>query len=369
MQDFQRATVLRPDSPIAHFFIGQQYRPSSFSLLWGGTEKSPSLRAIAEYTAAIRLDPSFIEAYSQRANEFLRVKRYQEAIRDYDMVLRLDPVNIGVMADRGLAKLQDGQYLAATDDLAEAISRKRKQIFIDSISLGRSYEYRGDAYMKLERYGEAAADYSYLIKHRLEVFAHGMSLKHVRDLYPEFDRVEDNDLIRFLHQRFWAQFDLGSLVATLKDAESKERKTWAMRDAYEMRGGAYLLSGQLKLGVLDFQRIFNGVSILISAKPPDRWQLFGSTIKEKSYIDVKSAEFPANAHAHVWIKSARSDKMSTAHAYEIDCKARSVRVTTEVEYGERDDILKTSELTGGWQRVIPETLGEQVFRGVCSAKR
>lgn len=369
IQDFQRATLLRPERPVAHFFLGQQYRPSFLSPGWGGKEKSPSLLAIAKYTKAITLDPSFAAAYAQRANEFRRLGEYGRAIKDYDMVLRLDPTNIGAIADRGLTKLQDGQYLAAANDLGEAILRKRKNFPYDSNSLGRTYEYRGEAYMKLGRYEDAVADYSQVIKHRLEEFTFGMSLKHIRDLYPEYDRVGDDELIRFLHLRFWAQFDLPSVFAELKRAESTERKTMVMRDAYEMRGRAYFLSGQLKLGVLDFQRIFNGVSIPSWAKPPDRWQLFSATNEKKRYIDAKSASFSANAPAHLWIKSTLSEGTSIAHAYEVNCEIKAVRITTEVEYSEQGNILKTSELADGWQQVVPETLGEQVYRGVCSAKR
>lgn len=48
-------------------------------------------RAIADYTAAIRLDPKYANAYFNRGNGYNSKNDTARAIADYTEVIRLDP--------------------------------------------------------------------------------------------------------------------------------------------------------------------------------------------------------------------------------------------------------------------------------------
>jgi tetratricopeptide (TPR) repeat protein len=77
-----------------------------------------------------------------------QLKQYRQAIRDYDKVLGLDPENVSAYADRGLAKMEVGQFLSATVDLGDAIRRKKD----DDHLLTNSHEYRGEGIRKLSKH-------------------------------------------------------------------------------------------------------------------------------------------------------------------------------------------------------------------------
>src|SRR6266436_2725141 len=134
------------------------------------------MKAILNYSKAIQLDLTFRLAYEQRASAYHSLKEFAQAIKDYNKVLELDPENVTAYADRGLAKLELGQYLAATVDLGDAISRKKE----DSPTLSASYEYRGDAYMKVGMFREAIENYSKAIKYDLANLTFLLNLKQIR---------------------------------------------------------------------------------------------------------------------------------------------------------------------------------------------
>ena len=68
--------------------------------------------AIQADTKAIQADSKFFPAYEERAGRYLALKQYPLAIRDFDKVLALDPENSSAYSDRGIAKLESGDYLS-----------------------------------------------------------------------------------------------------------------------------------------------------------------------------------------------------------------------------------------------------------------
>ena len=47
--------------------------------------------AITHYTEALRLKPSYAEAYFKRGNAYLHMEKYNRALKDYDEAIRLSP--------------------------------------------------------------------------------------------------------------------------------------------------------------------------------------------------------------------------------------------------------------------------------------
>ena len=77
--------------------------------------------AIAEYDEAIRLDPTFAEAYTNRGAAYDSLGRPDRAILDYDEAIRFDPQDSVAYFNRGLSYLELGQFQQAIEDLGEAI--------------------------------------------------------------------------------------------------------------------------------------------------------------------------------------------------------------------------------------------------------
>jgi hypothetical protein len=148
-----------------------------------------------------------------------------------------------------------------------------------------------------------------------------------------------------------------------------EKDEWAIdfvNELYEKRGDAYLRMNDFRRGVQDFNRIIKGIPNY--ADGMDRWRLLGSSPGgEQHYIDVKTAEFSNSVPARLWLKTVKKDESYTVQAYELDCKGGRINATSTVQYSPNDEIISTSETSGGWQRIVPETLGEQLHNGMCSS--
>lgn len=70
MQEFQRAALLNPESPLPQYFIGQLYSDASLTKKSSASdqERDEEIKnAAAAYTKAIELDRGFLPAYEERA--------------------------------------------------------------------------------------------------------------------------------------------------------------------------------------------------------------------------------------------------------------------------------------------------------------
>ena len=366
MQNFQKAALLNPSSPVPPYFIGQLYSKASFwtKKAWASDQgRDEQTRNAAEaYTKAIQLDSKFLPAYEQRASDYLNLKQYQQALRDYGTILTLDPENTTAFADRGLARLETGDNWGAIFDFGDAIRREKD----DASYLPNLYENRADAYVRLGQYNEAISDYSKAIELRFGQMTISLSLKQIRGLYPEYDHVSDETLLHKIHDLFWPNMEYVGFAKQLTEENGK----WAislLNELYEKRGDTYLRLGDFRRGILDFRRIFEGVPNF--ADSIDRWRALGRTADQADYfLDAKSAEFPSDGSVHLWVKMVGKKETQTVE-YELDCKTRRISRASTVTYDSNGKLLSSSEVSSGWQRVIPDTIGEQIFNGACGNVR
>ena len=105
-------------------------------------------KAIEFYTEAIGIDNNKY-AYANRARAYLELKRYQEAINDYNQTIKLDSKYVGAFVNRARAYLGLMQYQKAIADYNQAIELNSKCI--------EAYVNRAIAYSELKRY-QAAID-------------------------------------------------------------------------------------------------------------------------------------------------------------------------------------------------------------------
>lgn len=77
--------------------------------------------AIAEYDAAIRLNPQIADAYYNRGVAYANLGEHQQAIEDYNEALRLDPQDAQAYANRALAYSRLGEDTDAQHDAERAI--------------------------------------------------------------------------------------------------------------------------------------------------------------------------------------------------------------------------------------------------------
>ncbi|MBK1987338.1 tetratricopeptide repeat protein [Sphaerospermopsis aphanizomenoides BCCUSP55] len=113
-------------------------------------------QAINDYTQAIKLDPKNASYYSFRGNAYLKLKEYKQAIDDYTQAIKLEPKNARYYVGRSQAYIQLKEYKQAIDDYTQAIKLDPKNAIY--------YALRGYPYFKLKEYKQAIDDYSQAIK-------------------------------------------------------------------------------------------------------------------------------------------------------------------------------------------------------------
>jgi tetratricopeptide (TPR) repeat protein len=98
-------------------------------------------RAIAEFDAAIRLDPSYAYAYSQRGFAYYKTGDPDQALKDVNEAFKHDPRSAAAYNTRGLVQHAKHDYDEALADLTQAIRLEPLLSNFDS-NRGRTYNAR-----------------------------------------------------------------------------------------------------------------------------------------------------------------------------------------------------------------------------------
>ncbi|MDT3395406.1 tetratricopeptide repeat protein [Streptomyces sp. B1866] len=139
LADYAAALALDPDHQRAYYARGLTY---SFT---GRHEE-----ALADLDRAVRLDPDHASAVASRGWTYRDLRRYDEALADLDRALRLDPGYAWALASRAEVHRVRGRYAEALADFGRAVERRPTYAWADAS--------RGRTYHDTRRYDEALAD-------------------------------------------------------------------------------------------------------------------------------------------------------------------------------------------------------------------
>ena len=109
--DYSEAIRLNPTYAVAFHERGSAYNA-----------KGDSDKALADLNEAIRLDAKSAAAYTNRGRVYERQKKYDEAIADHDMAIKLNPKLAIAYANRGLAYEGKGDLTRALADFEAALA-------------------------------------------------------------------------------------------------------------------------------------------------------------------------------------------------------------------------------------------------------
>ncbi len=142
-------------------------------------------RALADFNAAIDLDPQYYQAYANRALVHISMKNYDQAAADYERALRLSPDYVAAYLGRGRLHKHNRNF-------ARALADFRKAIQLDP-SNAMAYYQRGLTYQLMGRHVNALRDFDVAIGLRPNkpqpYFARGQSrfaLQQYETAYDDF---------------------------------------------------------------------------------------------------------------------------------------------------------------------------------------
>jgi tetratricopeptide (TPR) repeat protein len=113
-------------------------------------------QAIRHFTKVVRLEPKNADAWNCRGFAFLQKKEYDKAIADFDQAVRWNPKFALAFTNRGNAYLEKKDYRKAVADYNQAIRLDPKEV--------EHLNNRGIVYRRMGRYPKAIADHRRAIR-------------------------------------------------------------------------------------------------------------------------------------------------------------------------------------------------------------
>lgn len=187
---------------------------------------------IAYFNKGIELAPDSAEAYSGRANGYMRLKKYDQALVDFNKAITLNarlleqlrPNFWIIYTQRGEDALKNGNYQAAVGDFTKAIATSS-----EPRAAAKSYQERGSANLMLNFLDAAIADLSKAI-----------------DLDPtRYDSFS---------ARGTAYFKSGKINESISDLSKSIKLNEQVASSYFVRGEAYLGKSDRKSALNDFEK-------------------------------------------------------------------------------------------------------------------
>lgn len=113
-------------------------------------------QALEMYNRSIALDPSYAQAYIDRAGVFVTLGKFNESIADSTNALKLNPSSALAYCNRGIAYSKLNRPVNAVQDFNQALKLNPRFPLV--------FEKRAEALVQLGRYEHAATDLSFAIK-------------------------------------------------------------------------------------------------------------------------------------------------------------------------------------------------------------
>lgn len=212
--------------------------------------------AIKDYNEAIRMEPNdtfLAHLYGFRGFAYCGLVQHQRAIKDFDEAIRLKPSDDNLYSIRGDAYAYLGQYQQAIKDYDKAIHLKPDNAVV--------YYERGFAYHNLGQYQQAIADYNEAILLKPD---HAVAYGNRGNAYDKLGKQQQaigdfNEVIRLkpdnataYYNRGHAYYTLGQYQVTIEDCTAAIRLQPDYADAYSVRGLAYAEIAQYQRAINDY---------------------------------------------------------------------------------------------------------------------
>ena len=357
-QQFELAAKINPKSPVPFYYLGKTKHLIGLHANTGkkGYDATAynklkiSVRNI--FGLCIKKDKTFWPAYEEHAELFDVKKNSQDAMRDYQMVIKLRPGRAKAYTEVASLEFARGNNLQGIWMLDKAIDLQEPF----AIQLKYLYERRAAGRIQLGQHLKAIDDYTNAIRIDLGTGLFTKSITPFRNFYPEFKDYSDSEFIRLYHSQFKADYEIEDFQSSLEKDEK-----WipiGFHENFRKRFYLYVQTNQLHRALGDYHRAKLHTS---GQETPDRWVWYWRNGKDNTYIDFESIESPVGGSVILWLKTV-TDKNSELTQLEIDISRRLIREKGGVAYDSKGKFKRNLQ-ESNWQNLIPSSLGEQLFRG------
>lgn len=153
--DFTAALALDPALVEAYFYRGWSYHDGYYDAQRGGWQTFPT-EALADYGQVIALDPANARAYNNRGLVHWDLNQNERAIDDFEQAVKLDPDYLYATWHLALVYDEDQQYAEAARTYTRTLA-----LGLDTANL---HQRRATAAMRGELYDMAIEEYTALIE-------------------------------------------------------------------------------------------------------------------------------------------------------------------------------------------------------------
>lgn len=195
--------------------------------------------AILDCDKVIGMDSEHLcEAYSTRAEIYLRQKDYKRAISDLTKSIEIEPDLLEVNLQRAQAYYENGEYENAINDFnhASEILKNNPEFTSSNPVLASIYEGRGNSYYSLEEYRKAIDDFSSLL-----------------EIKPEYPYAYLRRALAYYHQANYNEIWYDEVIHDSSQIINLGPSGYDDL-AYLLRGLAYMKQGQMSKAKADFQQ-------------------------------------------------------------------------------------------------------------------
>jgi lipoprotein NlpI len=206
-------------------------------------------RAIADYSEAIRLDPSLTEAYNNRALSLYETGEYNRALPDYEKALQLDPKHTNSYYGLGNLYRSKAEYSKSIENYTKALELNP--------AFTNAYINRGNTYIAMGAFDMAIADYKDANRTR-PTNAYVPLFIAVAKMHKGDNAIADElgDEAKALSggwpmpvlQFYMGKLTVEELIAAAKDPDAKTQQV-NFCDAYYFLGEWQLFNGQRLKGI------------------------------------------------------------------------------------------------------------------------
>jgi tetratricopeptide (TPR) repeat protein len=221
-------------------------------------EESDWKAAVADATAALKIDPTLAAAYNVRGDALTQLREFDRAIADLTEAIRLDPQMRVAYINRGAAYEESGRDELALADYENVTAR------YPDWEVGHRLRY--EILLKHGRYAEAIPSLTkrsellprhvYILAERASAYRAMGDFEHAFADYAEAIKRSPNDA-RFRQARARLYLERGDDASALADLTAAIEMAPAARDLYNDRARIYRSHGDVAAAEADENRARN----------------------------------------------------------------------------------------------------------------